>query len=113
MASSVVELLQQRRSLTYTVATGAQCRAARALLNWSQRRLAEEARVARKTVADFEAASRPLRERTRRDITETLQENGIEFTWDNGEGVRFLARSTLLAVGYVLGRIGDAALSFV
>lgn len=112
MSSSVVEFLQQRRTLAYTVATGAQCRAARALLNWSQRRLAEEAHVARKTVADFEAESRPLRERTRRDITETLEQNGIEFTWDNGEGVRLLTRSAVLALGYVLDRFGDPAQLF-
>lgn len=112
MSSRVIEFLQQRRSLAYTVATGAQCRAARALLNWSQSRLAEEAHVARKTVADFEAETRPLRERTRRDISETLERNGIEFTWHNGEGVRILTRSTLLAVACVLGHIGDPAQLF-
>lgn len=82
------------------VATPAQCRAARALLNWTQAVLAERAGVARKTIADFELATRTLHIRTRRDITATLEAAGIEFTWggngnnrDSGDGVRF-ARST-------------------
>lgn len=70
------------------VASAAQCRAGRALVNWTQRDLAERAHVARKTVADFEAGIRPLRLRTRADITQALQAAGVEFTWsDAGEGV--------------------------
>lgn len=81
------------------VATPAQCRAARALLNWTQAVLAERAGVARKTIADFELASRILHIRTRRDITATLEAAGIEFIWGEetpktngqtpGDGVRF------------------------
>jgi DNA-binding XRE family transcriptional regulator len=68
-----------------------QCRAARALLNWTQAHLAKTARVARKTVADLEVGNRPLRYRTRLDITLTFEEHGIEFLWATqatGEGVR-------------------------
>ncbi len=85
------------------VATPAQCRAARALLNWTQAVLAERAGVARKTIADFELATRTLHIRTRRDITATLEAAGIEFLWaedgprSNGEipgdGVRFGRKS--------------------
>lgn len=77
------------------IATPAQCRAARALLNWTQATLAERAGVARKTVADFELGERVLHVRTRRDITATLEEAGIEFLWTEGpedhqgDGVRF------------------------
>ena len=81
------------------VATPAQCRAARALLNWTQAVLAERAGVARKTIADFELAARTLHIRTRRDITATLEDAGIEFLWGEegtrnngsipGDGVRF------------------------
>lgn len=71
------------------VATPAQCRAARALLNWTQAVLAERAGVARKTIADFELATRTLHIRTRRDITATLETAGIEFSWDDSQGVRF------------------------
>ncbi|HEX9461834.1 MAG TPA: helix-turn-helix transcriptional regulator [Alphaproteobacteria bacterium] len=68
------------------VASGTQCRAARGLLNWTQKRLAEEAGVARKTIADFEVGDRRLRYRTRRDITETLERAGVEFLWSGGTG---------------------------
>ena len=85
------------------VATPAQCRAARALLNWTQAVLAERAGVARKTIADFELATRTLHIRTRRDITATLEAAGIEFLWSEdaprsngqipGDGVRFGRKS--------------------
>lgn len=71
-------------------ASPAQCRAARALLKWTQRDLAQRAHVSRKTVADFEAgiSIRRLHLRTRVDITRTLQAAGVEFTSsDAGEGV--------------------------
>ena len=68
------------------VATPAQCRAARALLNWTQAVLADRAGVARKTIADFELAARTLHIRTRRDITATLEAAGIEFTWGEEDG---------------------------
>ncbi len=67
--------------------------------------LAERAGVARKTVADFELGARTLHLRTRRDITTTLEQAGIEFTWGDeespvngakgilkGDGVRFARR---------------------
>lgn len=90
------------------VATPAQCRAARALLNWTQAVLAERAGVARKTIADFELASRTLHIRTRRDITATLEAAGIEFMWgeedparlngqSSGDGVRFGRRGVARA----------------
>jgi DNA-binding XRE family transcriptional regulator len=69
------------------VATPAQCRAARALLNWTQAILADRAGVARKTIADFELATRTLHIRTRRDITATLEAAGVEFVWGDGGGM--------------------------
>jgi len=72
------------------VASPAQCRAARALLRWTQGQLAQQATVARKTVADFELGNRSLHRRTRLDITVALEAAGIEFIWAaDGEGVRF------------------------
>ncbi len=88
------------QAINKRVASPAQCRAARALLNWTQAVLAERAGVARKTIADFELATRTLHIRTRRDITTTLEAAGIEFTWSEngnghtaGEGVRFARKS--------------------
>jgi len=59
-----------------------QCRAGRALLNWSQAELAGRAGVARKTVTEFEIGSRPLNFRTRRDITLALEAGGVLLLWD-------------------------------
>ncbi len=56
-----------------------QCRAARALLNWSQKELASRAQVARKTVADFEQGAVTPYPRTLRDIVEALEAAGIVF----------------------------------
>ncbi len=76
------------------VASPAQCRAARALLRWTQDRLAERAAVARKTVADFELGNRALHRRTRLDITIALEAAGVEFIWAaEGDGVRFARKA--------------------
>jgi transcriptional regulator with XRE-family HTH domain len=65
-----------------------QCRAARALLNWSQAQLAAASKVATKTVADFERASRTPYERTVEDLRRALEAAGVEFTNGDQPGVR-------------------------
>jgi DNA-binding XRE family transcriptional regulator len=68
--------------------TPAQCRAARAMLQWSQTELAKRAKVARKTVADFEQEIRQLRRRSREAITEAIEAAGVHFVWhDDGQVV--------------------------
>lgn len=68
--------------------TAAQCRAARALLDWTQDQLAENAQVARATVADFERNTRfVLMRQNLVAITSALEAAGIEFIPDNGAGV--------------------------
>jgi len=70
--------------------TPAQCRAARALLNWSQDELASVSLVAKTTIALFEL--RKPYDRTLDDIRDALEAAGIEFT-DGGEpGVRLKAK---------------------
>ena len=71
--------------------TPEQCRAARALLGWSQEQLKETANVAKKTIADFERGARMPYERTLRDLQKALEDAGIEFIPENGggAGVRF------------------------
>lgn len=59
--------------------SSAQCRAARALLGWSQSDLEAKAQVARKTLADFEAGKRRPYDRTLRDIREAFEAAGIDF----------------------------------
>ncbi len=63
-----------------------QCRAARALLNWSQADLAERAKVAKQTLADFERGARTPYARTLVDIRAALEAAGIEFIAPNGGG---------------------------
>lgn len=77
-------------------ASAAQCRAARAFLRWTQRDLAQRAKIARKTVADFECG-RHLIKRTRREITTALEAAGVVFLTEPGDGVR-LQSETVPAV---------------
>jgi transcriptional regulator with XRE-family HTH domain len=65
--------------------TKEQCRAARALLGWSQDDLAKESKVAKKTIADFERGERSPYPRTLADIRKALESAGVEFI-DNGKG---------------------------
>jgi transcriptional regulator with XRE-family HTH domain len=66
----------------------AQCRAARALLNWSQVDLAQASKVATKTVADFEREDRKPYDRTLADIRLAIEKAGVEFTNGGQPGVR-------------------------
>jgi transcriptional regulator with XRE-family HTH domain len=63
-----------------------QCRAARALLNWSQDELAERAGVAKKTIADLERDARYATGRTSNALQETLEASGVVFIPANGGG---------------------------
>ncbi|ATR19456.1 transcriptional regulator (plasmid) [Roseomonas sp. FDAARGOS_362] len=66
--------------------TPAQCRAARALLNWSQDQLETAAKVARKTIADFEREVRRPYARTLEALRAALEAAGVEFIPENGGG---------------------------
>ena len=77
--------------MTGSVISSAQCRAARALLSWTQAALGREAAVARKTVADFELGNRRLHRRTLNSLRRALEAAGVEFLAEcpeAGEGVR-------------------------
>lgn len=74
----------------------AQCRAARAIIGWSQGQLAEASRVAQATIANFEAGKRSPYERTLKDIQRTLEDAGVVFMdaeemVPGGAGVRLRA----------------------
>jgi transcriptional regulator with XRE-family HTH domain len=71
--------------------SAAQCRAARALLDWSQDQLAENAQVARATVADFERNTRMPMRQNMVSIVSAFEAAGVAFIPENGEGagVRF------------------------
>lgn len=71
----------------------AQCRAARALLGWSQDRLSEASKVAKATIANFEAGKRSPYDRTLADVQRALDDAGVIFlaadeNISGGDGVR-------------------------
>ncbi len=73
--------------------SAAQCRAARALVGWSQDQLADASKVAKATIANFELGKRTPYDRTLADIAAALEAAGITFlaegeTVDGGPGVR-------------------------
>jgi transcriptional regulator with XRE-family HTH domain len=71
--------------------SAAQCRAARALIDWSQQHLASQAGTATKTIVEFERGNREPYPRTLADIQRTLEAAGVEFTNGGQPGVRMKA----------------------
>lgn len=63
-----------------------QCRAARALISWSQDELANAASVAKGTIAAFEIGERTPYNRTLEAMSTALEAAGVEFIEENGGG---------------------------
>src|SRR5215813_6549637 len=76
--------------------TPSQCRAARALLNWSQQDLAEHAQVGVVTIHQLEAGTSQPRRATLDVIRRAFERAGVVFIDENGggPGVRLRQRST-------------------
>ena len=70
--------------------TSAQVRAARGLLDWSVRELAERAGLHRNTITNFETGKYAGDERTLSVIKETLEAAGVQFTNGKRPGVRLI-----------------------
>lgn len=68
------------------IITAAQCRAARALIEWSDVQLAEAASVDLRTVQQLEARFRRPSPQVQLDIRRVLEENGVVFISENGGG---------------------------
>jgi len=68
--------------------TPAQCRAARALLNWSQEELVRQSKITKKTIADFERGATRPRSRTLAQLIAAFEAAGIEFLNGQRPGVR-------------------------
>ena len=66
--------------------TPAQCRAARALLDWSQQALADAAKIGNATIRNFESGKTAPQNATLAMIRQTLVEAGVIFIAENGEG---------------------------
>jgi transcriptional regulator with XRE-family HTH domain len=65
-----------------------QCRAARALLRWTQGDLSKASDVTTRTIADFERGARTPHARTLRDLRQAFEEAGIVFMNGDEPGVR-------------------------
>jgi transcriptional regulator with XRE-family HTH domain len=63
-----------------------QCRAARALINLTQPRLAEAAGVGLSTIVDFEKQRRTVSIEAQAAIQRALEDAGVEFIPENGGG---------------------------
>ena len=74
----------------------AQCRAGRALLNWSQDELAENSQVARTTVTEFESNYRTPMRQNLLALQSAIEVAGIEFIPDNGGGVGVRFRKVVI-----------------
>jgi transcriptional regulator with XRE-family HTH domain len=74
--------------------TPAQCRAARALLRWSQKELARKSRVGEITIINFETEKTAPLAGTLLLLRQALEAAGIEFIEEDGggDGVRFAKR---------------------
>jgi transcriptional regulator with XRE-family HTH domain len=68
--------------------TPAQCRAARALLNWTQEDLVRECKITKKTIADFERGATSPRSQTLIQIIAAFEAAGIEFINGGSPGAR-------------------------
>ena len=66
--------------------TPAQCKAARALVGWSQQDLAEKSRIGIVTIHQLEAGTSQPRRATIDVIRRALEAAGVEFIDENGGG---------------------------
>jgi DNA-binding XRE family transcriptional regulator len=74
-------------SQTVATLTAMQCRAGRALLDWTQERLGAEAEVSPFTIRNFEGDRTQPNRATLDVLRRALERSGVEFTED-GRGVR-------------------------
>jgi transcriptional regulator with XRE-family HTH domain len=87
-------LSSDKQVLFKLLISGAQIRAARALLKWSVRELSARCRVSHSAISRCEKVddTPPMQERNLEAIKRTLEEHGIEFLDFNG--VRLLPKSS-------------------
>ncbi|MBR3190451.1 helix-turn-helix transcriptional regulator [Bosea sp. (in: a-proteobacteria)] len=76
--------------------TSPQCRAARALIDWSREQLAEASKVSLRTIVDFERGARQPRELTLAALRAALEVAGVIFVPENGEGAGVRLRKVVL-----------------
>jgi len=74
--------------------TREQSRAARALLDWTQSKLASDSSVGLSTIKDFEKGHRKPQSKNMSAIQDTLESSGIEFIPENGGGAGVRLKSS-------------------
>jgi transcriptional regulator with XRE-family HTH domain len=72
--------------------TPAQCRAARALLDWSQQQLAVAAKIGNATIRNFEGRKSTPQNATLDVLQRALESAGVEFTNGDEPGVKLTAK---------------------
>ena len=72
--------------------TPAQCRAARALLDWSQQQLADAAKIGNATIRNFEGGKSTPQNATLDVLQRALESAGVEFTNGDEPGVKLKAK---------------------
>jgi transcriptional regulator with XRE-family HTH domain len=72
--------------------TPAQCRAARALLEWSQQQLADAAKIGNATIRNFEGGKSTPQNATLDVLQRALESAGVEFTNGDEPGVKLKAK---------------------
>ena len=87
----------------------AQCRAARALLDWTQPELAQAAGLGLSTIIDFERVRRALSEDAIRSIRDALETAGVEFTNGNQPGVRMNINWAFEGIAAIAAQLGISA----
>lgn len=70
----------------------AQCRAARALLDWSQQQLAVAAKIGNATIRNFEGGKSTPQNATLDVLQRALELAGVEFTNGDEPGVKLKAK---------------------
>ena len=74
--------------------TREQCRAGRAMLDWSRGDLAKASGLSERTITDFERGAREPHDNNRRAMREAFERAGLEVIAENGggAGIRFRER---------------------
>ena len=87
--SSILKVSISMKSKSIPKVSIRQVKAARALLAWSQEKLADAARISIPTIKRLEASDGPLggRTETANQIRAALEHGGVEFIDENGGGL--------------------------
>jgi transcriptional regulator with XRE-family HTH domain len=90
--ANLIEAIYKRHMMT-----SAQCRAARALLDWSQQQLADASKVGNATIRNFEGGKSSPQNATLDVLRRALEAAGVEFIPENGSGVGVRLKKSVIS----------------